>query len=45
VFQLDYGYRGQHNFVLALLLLECRQQAADWLRLPFGGDQDAGIQD
>ncbi len=45
VFQLDHGYRREHNLVLAVLLLECREQAADRLRFPFGNDQYAGIQD
>lgn len=43
VFQLDHCDRREHNFVLAVLLLECRQQAADWLRFTFGTDQNAGI--
>ncbi len=43
--QLDHGNRRKHNLVLAVLLLECRQQNADWPGFPFGDDQDAGIQD
>jgi hypothetical protein len=44
VFQLDHGDRREHNLNLAVLLLECRQQAADWPGFPFGDDQSAGIE-
>jgi hypothetical protein len=44
VFQLD-GDRREHHLILAVLLLECRQQAADWPGFAFGDDQNAGIQD
>jgi hypothetical protein len=45
VLQLDHGNRREHNLVLAVLLLDCRQEGTDWLGFPFGDDQNAGVQD
>ena len=36
VLQFDHADRREHNLVFAVLLLECRQQAADWLGFTFG---------
>jgi hypothetical protein len=38
VFQIDHGNRRDHNLVLAVLLLESRQQAANWFGFPFGDE-------
>lgn len=45
VFQFDHGNGREHDFGLAVLTFECRQQFAYRSGVTLGGDQHPGVED